>query len=178
MDLPLPADVRARSTLLTTRYPDPAGDAALTRLISEAGPLVAELTGRAIGGAPGEEVPAYLLPLAVRVISIKAEQIDFAFNMDAAARQRVLRRGNLRGFSAGPYSESYFGPQEAVAVKALDPDKATADLLWALATEAKRAYWLALWSGKQSPGNVVTSFDWRRGRREPGVHPWDFQGGG
>lgn len=166
MDTPTVDDVRARSELLTVRYPDPAGDDALQLILDDDAPVVSQLTGRSIGpaGTPGEEVPAYLVPVAKRAMTLRAERIGIGGT--AKSRKGVIGSLRLRSFTAGPYSESYFGPGEAQAAKALDPDPAAHELLWALATPEMRDYWTALWTGQQVPAAAVQQFDWtQRGRR-------------
>lgn len=149
METPTPDDVRARSELLSQRYPaeDAAATATLKAILDDDAPVVSELTGRSIGPAaaeqPGEEVPAHLVPVAKRAFALRAERT--AVGGSAKARRGAIGSLRLRSFTAGPYSESYFGPGEAQQAKVLDPDPAAHELLWALATEEKRAWWLRLW---------------------------------
>lgn len=167
MDAPTPDEVRARSALLTQRFPDGAvGDAALSGRIEVMVPVLSDLTGRSLAedlGVPGVSVPAYLEPTAEQAVALKLER----GSATAKDRKKAINTLNLRSFSAGPYSESYFGPGEAAEIKKLDPDPEIAELLWALATEDKRAYWLAIWGETVVPGAAVQSFDWRARRRVP-----------
>jgi hypothetical protein len=173
VDTPTPDEVRPRSELLTARYPDDDGgpnDLKLKALLDDDAPVVSSLTGRIIGpeGTPGEEVPAWLVPVAMRVMALRAERMSVTGT--ARARTGVLGSLRLRSFSAGPYSESYFGPGEAATAKVLDPDPAVHELLWALATEEMRRYWLRLWGlGVEDPAVAVQSFEWgaRHVRRAP-----------
>lgn len=169
MDTPTPDEVRPRSELLTLRLPDDAGgpnDLKLGALLTDDAPVVSELTGRRIGpeDQPGEEVPDYLRPVAMRAMALRAERML----VGGASKARIGALGalRLRSFSAGPYSESYFGPGEAAQAKALDLDPAVHELLWALATEEKRQEWLVLWGiAAQPPAAAIQSFNWLgRGR--------------
>lgn len=162
MDAPTPDAVRARSALVTLLFPDAAaGDAALTLVEQVVGPVISDLTGRAIGGAPGEEVPDYLVPVAERAFALKIERHPAT----AKERRKAIRGLNVRSVSAGPWSESYFGPGEAAQIKRLDPDPETHEVLWTLATPDKRAYWRALWDGVYEPAAGVQTFPWLRRRR-------------
>ena len=173
MDTPTPDEVRARSELLTLRLPDDDGgenDDKLAALLADDAPVVSELTGRSIGPAdqPGEEVPDYLKPVAIRAMALRAER--FLVGGTAKARQGAIGSLRLRSFTAGPYSESYFGPGEAVAAKALDPDSAVHELLWTLATAEKRLYWQRVWgTAQEAPAAGVQEFAWgaRHVRRGP-----------
>lgn len=167
MDTPTAEEVRLRSELLALRYPadDEERMAVLQRLLDDDAPVVSELTGRSIGiaGTPGEEVPDYLQPVAVRAMALRAERMTIGGS--AKARTGAVGALSLRSFTAGPYSESYFGPGEAATAKVLDPDPAIHELLWALATEAKREYWLILWGIQaRTPGFAVQGFNYRRQR--------------
>ena len=95
-------------------------------------------------------MPDYLDPLAILTIAMKTDQFDSAIRT-VKGRRRSLTRGNLASFSAGSYSESYFGPQQAQAAKQLDPDPRLAELLWALCTDSKRLYWLSFWDPEDFP---------------------------
>jgi hypothetical protein len=165
VNTPTPAEIRARSELVALRFPDTApGNEALTALAEVIGPLISELTGRAIGDAPGVEVPDYLVPVAEMAFALKVEHHPTV----AKDRRKALTVLNLRSFSAGPYSESYFGPGEAAQIKRLDPDPELHEVLWALATPEKRAYWLLLWNEQVAPAAGVQTFAWgRRSRRSP-----------
>lgn len=159
MDAPTPDQVRSRSVLVAQRYPDDAaGDAALALQTEVLAPIISDLTGRSIGGAPGEEVPDYLVPVAQLVFALKIERHP----RTAREREKALRNLNLRSISAGPWSESYFGPGEAAQVKRLDLDAETHEALWALATPEKRSYWLVLWGDPVPPAAAVQPFNWRR----------------
>jgi len=147
METPSVADVQLRSPLLA-EYEDPDR---LQVVLDDDAPVVSELTGRAIGppGTPGEEVPDYLRPVAIRALALRAER--FLVTGTAEKRTGAIGALALRSFTAGPYSETYFGPGEAASAKTLDPDPAVHELLWALATPEKRAYWLALWGVQEPP---------------------------
>lgn len=162
MVTPTPDQVRSYSALLAERFPDTGpGDDALGLVLEQVAPIVSSLTCRSIGpdGTPGDDVPAWLFPVARRAVALKAE----AFPATAKARSRKVANSNLRSISAGPWSESYFGPEEAAKARMLDPDPATHEALWALATEECREKWMALWTGEFAPGAAVMEIDWMRG---------------
>lgn len=174
MDTPTADDVRARSELLLTKYPDgdAEAEAKLTLLLTDLAPIISQLTGRKIGPAdtPGEEVPDWLRPIAVRVFTLRAERD--ATGLSAAGRAEAVSANGpvrLRSFSAGPYSETYFGPGEAQAAGILDPDPLIHEALWALATAEMRNYWLRLW-GKLTPepASALVVPNWLGGRLADG----------
>ena len=150
VDTPTASQLRQHSPYLKAQYLEGDGDTELELLASITAPLVGSLTGRAIAGNEGEEVPAALLPLAFRAIAMKTEQFDAALG-SRKSRRRSMNRGNLASFSAGSYSESYFGPDQAMKAKRLDPDPILAELLWALCTDAKKQEWLELWDPEAYP---------------------------
>lgn len=168
MDTPTPVQVRERSRLLRARYPEPAagGDESpdLLTAITDAAVLVATWTGRLIAPADvGEEVPAGLVPVALRAVARMAERVDEATASAEASKTAGGKR--LRSISAGPWSESYFAPGELAmknGVAAVTGDAVLDGLLWALMTEDAREQWFALTSGVQAPAGGVTSFDYRR----------------
>lgn len=160
------------------RFPsgDPERTERLELILTDDAPVISALTGRKIGpdDTPGEEVPDWLRPVALRVFALRAERI--ALGGTIKARTSAAGSTRLRSFTAGPYSESYFGPGEAAEWRVLDPDPATHELLWTLATEAMRRHWLRLWGTlEEEPAAAVQAFDWsgqlagtyrgRRGRR-------------
>lgn len=163
MDTPNADELRQHSALLSTRYPagKAENDEALKLLASITAPLVGDMTGRAIAGTEGVEVPTSKLVLARQVIAMKTEQLAAAVGT-TKDRKRSLNRGNLASFSAGSYSESYFGPDQALRAQRLDSDPILAELLWALCTEEKRLEWLAQWDPENFPSGTasIVSFDY------------------
>lgn len=164
---PTPADLRARSALVRTRYPAEPYDAQreldIQNAIETAQGLIKSLTCRAMD----ETIPADLRVLAIRAIVLKTEQV--LLTGEYRARRGVIGSGRqLRSFTAGSYAESYFGPQEAGRMKRLDPDDALHEVLWALATEECREAWLALWGEEPAPASAVQTFDWRHQGRPSG----------
>lgn len=168
MDTPTPDEVRARSPLLTARYPDPVDPAPdspqFVAVIEDSAAAVGSITGRLIAPlTEGEEVPAGLVGVAVRAIARSGELLDSAFSAEEAEASATGRR--LRSISAGPWSETYFAPGEAVMKGGrpmMSPDPTLDALLWALATEDARDEWIALATGVQPPAGAVTEFDYRR----------------
>lgn len=184
MVTPTAAQVRERSALLRKRYGASAGphEADLLAAIEDAAVVVASLTGRRIDPyTDGVEVPPGLVGIAVRAVARMAELMDTEGGADFAD---VAARGRrLRGFTAGPYSESYFSPGDLVIAKGarpqFSPDPTLDRLLWALATEDAIDALLALTTGVQPPAGAVSSFDYRKmagglygGRRGVGPDGW------
>lgn len=153
------AEVWGRSPMLKGLYPDGAGDGDLVLLVAAAAPLVGSLTGRIIAGTEGEAVPDGMLELAFRAIAMKAEALYGAVGTQDA-RIDGIERSRLRSIAAGSWSESYWGPGEAAKGKALDPDPALAEILWALTTEAKREEWRELWEGTPRPASAIEAFNY------------------
>lgn len=160
MDAPSSAEIRQRSPLLADAYPaGEPGDSELQRRINVAAPLVGSMTGRAIAGTEGEEVPDGLLELAREAIALKTNQLHSALGTLENAED-ALDRSGLRSIAAGSWSESYWGPGEAAQAKQLDNDPILASLLWALCTEDKKHEWEELWSGKEKGYSVIESFNY------------------
>lgn len=177
---PDPDDVRDASPLLRVKYPRPAtnpdqaGD--LRRITYQATALVQSITWRLIDptlGCPAppdegqcEIVPNELAPVALQAIARMAERIQVT--TDPAFAEQVATGRRLRGFTAGPYSESYFAPGEFArrgatqGRPAMDSDDALDAALWALATEDARDYFVWRATGVAPPSAEVTSFDYRR----------------
>lgn len=158
---PSPETVRSRSALLQARFPaDPVDaevESSLRELVADTTQLVEALTCRTLDTT----LPDGLERIAIRAVVLKAESMVTL----AGARESTLKRAGLREQHAGPWGESYFGPEEASKAKVLDPDPPTHEALWALATEACREAWLALWGGKNPPAGVLMTFDYTRQRR-------------
>ena len=130
--------------MLKGRYPGGIGDGDLVLGVAAVAPLVGSITGRNIAGKEdGEDVPAHLRELALRGIALKTEQFLQAVG-SVKLRKSSLSRGNLQSFSAGSYSESYFGPGQMISAKKLDADPVLADVLWALCTQQAKLEWLQL----------------------------------
>jgi hypothetical protein len=171
-------EARVRSGLLTEDFPPEDGDEALDALLLSASALVGSLTCRPLVEGQTDpdgctdcyaEVPDYLVDLAKRAVVMKAEQMQVRTG-SAAARRRGIGVGNLQSFSAGPYSESYFGPDQAGKARYLDPDPALHEVLWALATEACKERWLNLWDGTVTGAVGVVAYDY-------GARPGGYGGG-
>jgi hypothetical protein len=161
MELPTRAEILAVSPLLTESWPEVATTPPdlLDTVIPIASALVAEITGRAIGEFPGTAVPAGMEGLATTAVAMKAAQLTVSMTPEVAAE---LAEGSkrLKGFSAGPYSESYFAPGDLVVkggIPQVDPDARLAELLWALMTPEKREEWLDLLRGEVAPYSQISS---------------------
>lgn len=177
MDTPTPNELRAASDLIALRFPAGEAEGAETKLklrAEAAAAQVATLTYRLIDpvteatveGATFEEVPASLHGLAVRAIAIMVERE--IVTGDPAFAEQVATGRRLRGFTAGPYSESYFAPGEFARRGAsqgrppMDPDEQLDAALWALATQEAREEFVSWASGLHLPGSVISVFDYRR----------------
>lgn len=175
MQTPSPTELRAASPLIAAKLPPgEPNDAALELLADEAAVLVSVLTFRTIEpvtestveGYAFEDVPAQLKPIAVRAIALEINRE--VVTGDVAFAEQVATGRRLRGFSAGPYSESYFAPGEFARRGAqqgrppMDADEELDAALWALATEDARDYFISRATGQVQPAGSVTSFDYRR----------------
>jgi hypothetical protein len=153
-----PDDVRARSELIRTRYPAAPYDAQkeedLANAIVTASSLLGSLTCRPWDAT----MPADLVPLAIQATVWKAEQLLHGGSM--RRRTSTFGRRALKSMTAGPYSETYFGPDEARNSKSLDLDPEMHDLLWAIATEECRDRWTELWGGVPRPAVALTEVAW------------------
>lgn len=153
-------EARTRSPLLTRHYASPVADETLEQLLADATLLVGALTCRAlVEGAEGEAVPDHLVDLAKRAVVLKAEQMHVRGGT-ARSRTAAINAGRLSGFSAGPYSESYFSPEVAAKAKMLDPDPALHEVLWALASSDCRYAWLELWADVPAPAAGAVAYDY------------------
>lgn len=165
MDTPTPEALRTDSDLLALKLPASSeNDAKLTQRATVTAAIVAAITGRQIDPVTeGVEVPAGLQPLAIHAI---ARFVERRIIMGAAATAEKTAMGRLlRGFTAGPYSESYFSPgdlQMKGGRPVMDADADLDETLWALATEEARANWIAQATGVQPPAGVASTFDYRR----------------
>jgi hypothetical protein len=177
---PSPDDVWDASPLLREKFPRPAVDPAATgdlrRITYQAIALVQSVTWRLIDqtlGCPAppdegqcELVPNELAPVALQAIARMAERIKVT--TDPAFAEQIATGRRLRGFNAGPYSESYFAPGEFARRGAtqgrppMDTDDALDSALWALATEDARDYFVWRATGVAPPTGVATAFDYRR----------------
>lgn len=158
------AEVRANSPLVKQFFPtDPYNadeEARLENAVATSAALIEELTGRDLDD---EGLSPNLRALAVRAVVLKTEQM--AVRTRAKTSKGAVTSLSLRSFTAGPYSESYFGPGEAAAAKVLDPNPELHQLLWALATQEMRDYWIGLWTGEYPAAAGVQAFDYgARGR--------------
>lgn len=175
---PSPEAVRNASPLLRSKYPLPPTDsyamADLRNLVAGAVAYAQRMTFRLIDPALGcaapedyvcEDVPDALAPVAFEVVARLSERVKVT--TDPVLAEQIATGRRLRGFSAGPYSESYFAPGEfarrgVVGRPAMDPDDVIDQLLWALATEDARDYFVFRASGVAPPTGVATAFDYRR----------------
>lgn len=172
---PTPEQLRAASQLIAQKLPvSGPNDATLKLLAESASVLVSTLTFRTIApivestidGEVFEDVPAQLVPLAIRAVALMVNR-EIVLGDPAVAEQIATGR-RLRGFSAGPYSESYFAPGEfarrgaAQGRPPMDPDEELDAALWALATLDAREYFVFSATGQVLPAGVVSAFDYRK----------------
>jgi len=104
-----------------------------------------------------------LIPAALRAVVLKAEAMVVGDDPVLVAQIAAGRR--LRGFTAGPYSESYFSPSELVwkhGRPQVDPNPALDEVLWLLMTEDCREQFIAWATGIQVPAGAFSEFDYRR----------------
>lgn len=159
-------EVRDRSPLLREKYPvgaaDPQVEGDLDRVVSDAVGLVQSMTCRVLD----ETLPAELVGTAYRAVTLKAEQLAVTGAAKFAEQTAAGRR--IRSISAGPWSETYFGPDELTGRRGqqqfpmMDPDPRLAEALWALATDECREAFVALIRGQFVPAGQATEFDYRR----------------
>jgi hypothetical protein len=167
VDRPTTAEVRAISDLLAD-----VEDVKLGLMLDEGAALASVLTGRMIGPVDGgeplggcswEDVPAFLRPVALRAVAAMAELAvtQWSLSSRSSAGGRLLK-----SISAGPWSESYFGPEEVSGAKVLSPDPATNALLMALLTPCMLAFWRLQWGEEEAQVGfgMAQEFDYWRGR--------------
>lgn len=160
---PSPDQLRQSSTVLQTAFPSDPVDAdvetALRTLTAESVTLVEQLTCRTLDNS----LPADLQGLAFRAVRLKAERMALT---EGAARSRTLGNALLKSINAGPWSETYFGPGDALTAGVLDMDPATNEALWSLATEDCRLQWIREWAMRQGkqfvfpPAGMAEGVDW------------------
>jgi hypothetical protein len=175
METPTPEQLRAASELIALKYPEGGPhDDRLAMLAESAATLVATLTFRlidpvtesTIDGYTFVDVPPSLVAVAIRAVALMVERE--IVTGDPAFAEQVATGRRLRGFSAGPYSESYFAPGEFARKGAsqgrpvMDQDEALDALLWALADEEAREYFIGQASGVNAPASVITAFDYTK----------------
>jgi hypothetical protein len=171
-------EIRRESPLIAEKLsPDNDGDNDKTlraRIIASSA-LVSSLTFRLIdpvSASPDplylfEEVPPGLVPLAVQAIALLTERQVVGRTVKEAEKTASGRR--LRSISAGPWSESYFGPGETKTGGStrpmMDADPFLDQLLWALATLAAREYFIQMATGQVAPAAGFVNPPWGRAMR-------------
>lgn len=189
METPTPDQLRAASDLIAQKYPSGGSeDLKLELRAQSSSALVATLTFRLIDPVTESTVDGYLfsdVPPSLELLAVRAVALEVNREIvtgDPSFAQQVATGKRLRGFSAGPYSESYFAPGEFARKGAaqgrppMDPDEELDAALWALASEDAREYFISQASGVNPPAGVVSSFDYRKqvsgdrpgGRRQRG----------
>lgn len=155
---PSVSEIRSMSEFVRLSYPASPFDAQREQDVSNARATAIEviqsLTGRALDGT----LPAALVETARRAVVLKTEQLLAAFTRKS--RRSAFGQRALRSFTAGPYSETYFTPDDAAKAARLDPDPVMHELLWALATDEMRDYWTGLWTGNFRPATGVVEVAW------------------
>lgn len=192
MEVPTLTAVRARSALFRERLPASELNDELLRVAVEDGAgLVSMLTGRAIGatgegpfGCVLEEVPVGLRAFASRLVTLMAERLyvlERARTAESIESEITSESGNLSSFTAGAYSESYFGPGQIVELKRLDVDPERASQLWALATDCVRKGWQRLWDPSSiaalaAPASALAEPNWfpEGGGGRPYLGGWGY----
>lgn len=175
MQTPTLDEIRAESDFLAAKVPPDNGgpnDDKLTARTAAAAALVASVTFRLIApvteptvaGYVFEEVPSGLQPVARRAIAVMVERLIVQADPKLVEQQAAGKR--LRSMSAGPYSEAYFAPGEFArrgqsGRPAMDQDDALDTLLWALATETGREYFIQFSTGVAAPAAIAVNPRWR-----------------
>ena len=140
---------------------DPALDP-LAPYINLAAAMLSSLTCRDFGNGTGKPITDAEAPLAIFAMALYVEQITY--RMDASRRQSAISSstGGLQSFSAGPYSESYFGPGDAneYAWNVLDADPLLNSALMALITPECLEARKALAGDGFPPGYATQEIDW------------------
>jgi hypothetical protein len=133
------------------------------------------ITCRDFGNGIGCPIPPEMVPLAIFADALYVEQLTY--RMDASRRASSLSSGtgNLRSFTAGPYSESYFGPGEIkFAWNVLDPDPLLNSMLMSLITPECLQARMAAANGTYPPGWATQEVQWDW----PGYGPYGSVYGG
>jgi hypothetical protein len=140
---------------------DPAEDP-LTFWVESAADYVEEVTGRPLDTMPEKFVRMAQLAIALRTVQqltgVSADQLEAFAGADV-----------LSSFSADGYSETY--KTGATASKqqregwVVNPWQPLNELLWLLMTDAKKAEWIAYFTGGGIPRFGVTEVDWSGGNR-------------
>lgn len=161
---PSKSDLRLRSELLRTIYPTSPYDAQKEQDLESARVLAISIVESLTCRTLDESLSASDQTLALAAVVGKAEQVALASTAKASRSRLGFRK--LKSISAGPWSETYFGPEEAAKAQMLDADPMLHQVLWALATEECRQKWLELWKGEYAPHAISQEVAWGfRGRR-------------
>ena len=130
-------------------------------------PMLSALTCRDF--VTGSDIPAHLLPTAVLAVTLYVEQLVYGTDPQNRSGAMSSAAGNLRSFTAGPYSESYFGPNEVkFEWNRLNPDPVLNSMLLALITPECLANRMAAANGEFPPSFAIQEVDWRTSRAPSG----------
>jgi hypothetical protein len=108
----------------------------------------------------GEDIPPELEQIALYATVLHMEQVTYRSTPEQRRSAISTGTGGLRSISAGPWSESYFGPGEVkYAWNVLDPDALLNSYLLALITPECLAIRQGMENGGP-PGYAVQEIDW------------------
>lgn len=145
------AEVREESQANFARlgYPEPTPGTSdkLDRRVRAAQGYVEQMTGRTLD----ETLPAGLVELAHEAVVMRVEQ---SLGQRSRASVSDLSQGGglgLKSMRAGDYSETRFDPSEARKARLFNPWAALSEVLWLLATPARRLELLADLSDEPAP---------------------------
>lgn len=155
---PTVSELRNRSALIRTQYPADPFSAQVEQDLEFARDLSVRLVESLTCRTMDETLPEKDVPLATQAIVMKTEQMLMATSAESSS-SRLSGRG-LKSISAGPWSETYFGPEEASKAKMLDPDPRLNEILWALTTPECQANWMGIWTGVYAPAAAITEVAW------------------
>lgn len=175
---PTPDQVRNASPLLRQNFPAPPvsvyATADLRNQVYQSIAQIQSLTWRLIDPTLGcaapegyvcETVPPSLVPVAYAAVIRMTEELNVTASADYA--EQLASGRMLRGFTAGPYSENYFAPGEfsrkgVMTRPPMSTDTVLDGMLWALATEDARDYFVWRTTGIAPPTGLASAFDYRK----------------
>lgn len=168
IDGPSDEAIYVTSKLLQDLYDDPSD---IDPILNEAIALVCETTWRTFaapydnGEHEYEAIPNNLMPIALRAVRLKTEEVALRAALDAS--EEAVSEGRLRSFSAGPYSESYADAGAYIKNQMVTANEALNEALMLLMTPDAKDEFLARASGKQRPAGEAVQFEFGTGYWPP-----------
>lgn len=149
------ADVRDQSNLNFTRVgypaPDPGTSDRLDRKVRAAQGYLEQMTGRTFD----ETLPGELVELAREAVTMRVEQTLGQRSRSAVAGLAEGGGLGLKSMRAGDYSETRFDPGEARKARLFNPWAPLSELIWLLATPARRLELLGDLSDEAPPAGLT-----------------------